>query len=275
MVSNGKRDDLRRPRQREQRGWLGRLFLRAIDELFGGRVTPVQTSSQLGAQPEAQQSSAADAAEHLERTLAHFESMLEALELRAQAAPEPGSVAAPGELDGAKESLEHVVRRLDATLEQLSSEAERLSDSASDLAIVAGRLEVRMNDVVRSLSGRPAPEAPQPAASQAPPEAQAPPAPREPQFGAGEDAVGIVLAAVPGFQGLMDAQRALSGLPEADSASVVAYKNGEAAMQLVLHQPVSARRIVEGLRDSTGHQLVIEESRPEALRLRLRFVDGA
>ncbi|MEX0787083.1 MAG: hypothetical protein WD939_10640 [Dehalococcoidia bacterium] len=233
----------------------------------------MQTSSQVGGQPatppEAPQRSAADAAEHLERTLAHFESMLETLEQRSQAAPESGAVAAPGELTSAQESLERIVARLEATLEQLGAEAERLSDSASDLAVVAGRLEVRMNEVVRSLSGgRPALEASQPAEP-------SPPAPAEPQFAPGEDAVGIVLAAVPGFQGLMDAQRALNGLPEADSASVVAYKNGEAAMHLVLREAVSARRIVEGLRSSTGHQLVIEESRPEALRLRLRFVDGA
>ena len=48
---------------------------------------------------------------------------------------------------------------------------------------------------------------------------------------------------------------------------------GEAALEVVLNAPVTARQIVDGVRNVTGEQLVIEESRPEAARLRLRFVD--
>ncbi len=73
----------------------------------------------------------------------------------------------------------------------------------------------------------------------------------------------------------MDTQRALTGLPETDNASVVAFKNGEASLEVTLNAPVSARQIVDGVRDATGEQLVIEESRPEDSRLRLRFVDRA
>ena len=85
--------------------------------------------------------------------------------------------------------------------------------------------------------------------------------------------MGVVLAAVPGFQGLMDIQRALSGLPQTEGASVVAYKNGEASLEVVLNAPVAARQIVDDIRESTGEQLLIEESRPEAGKLRLRFVE--
>ncbi len=85
--------------------------------------------------------------------------------------------------------------------------------------------------------------------------------------------MGVVLAAVSGFQGLMDAQRALSALPQTEAASVTAFKNGEASLEVVLRSPVTAREIVASVRDSTGEQLLIEESRPEAGKLRLRFVE--
>lgn len=244
--------------------------------MFGGNsVTSVHSGS--GRQYDgprdvsqaAPQPSSADAAQHLERTLAHFESMLAALEQRAQSAPAVDATAerTSRELAELKATLQDVFQRLQGTLDHLGTEAQRLSDGASDLALVAGRLDTRMSELIRSMSSSRPPDREEPAVQ------PAPVTPIEPQFLPGEDAVGIVLAAVPGFQGLMDAQRALSGLPEAESASVVAYKNGEATLQVQLHAPVSARQIVEDLRDSTGHQLLIEESRPEALRLRLRFID--
>lgn len=186
--------------------------------------------------------SAAEATLILEQALAHVESM-------------------PKELAELKATLRGVLERLDEALKHLTTEAGRLSQEAANLAVVSERLEQHLGDLTQGLGG----------AARAEPAA---PATDEPRFGAGNGALGIVLAGVPGFQGLMDAQRALSGLPSAQGASVVAFRNGEASLELHLQSPVSAREIVESVRRSTGHELLIEEARPDAGRLRLRFVDA-
>ena len=210
-----------------------------------------------------------EAAQVLEQTLLHVESMLERMEERAEhlSPGRQGMETRAQELLDLKRALREVVQRLEEALDHLGLEAQRLSDEASRLSLIADRLEARLNQLTLWVEqGRPARER-EPALE---PE---PLAPEEPRFQTDDQAVRIVLAAVPGFQGLMDAQRALSALPAVEGASVVGYKNGEASLEVVLHAPVSAREIVEGLGRATGHQLLIEESRPEALRLRLRFID--
>lgn len=193
---------------------------------------------------------ASASAEIQERALAQMASMLGRMEERTgRSAP---AEMRQQEFGDPAQALRGICHRLEDILAALGMEAERLADETSHLALVADRLEERPDEQ------EPAPE-PEPVA------------PQEPQFRPGGQAVGIVLAAVPGFQGLMDVQRALSGLPAAEGASVVGYENGEASLQVVLRAPVSARQIVERLRESTGHQLLIEEARPEAMRLRLRF----
>ena len=144
-----------------------------------------------------------------------------------------------------------------AELKQALREAvRRLEDETSRLAHVADRLEARIG----------APPAGEPAAE------PAPMTPPEPQFQPVDHPVDVVIAAVPGFQGLMDAQRGLSALPAVEGASVHRYQNGEASLSVTLRSPLTVQEIVEGLQLATGHQLVIEEARPEAQRLRLRFV---
>ncbi len=221
---------------------------------------------------------AAEAAENLEQTLEHFESMLEALEnqvqksVRADAASEANATLEVADL---KQMMNQMFERFEGTLDRLTTQAERLSDGASDLAEMAGRIEGRMNEITRALRESSSAQPAQPQAPVAAPVAApvVPAAPVEPQFQPSQTPMDVVLAAVPGFQGLMDAQRALTGLPQTDGASVVAYKNGEASLEVVLNAPVAARQIVDGLRESTGEQLLIEESRPEAGKLRLRFVE--
>ena len=215
--------------------------------------------------------SALEAAENLEQTLEHFESMLEALENQVQEsakADETSGVNASLEVADLKRTINEMFERLEGTLDRLTTQAERLSDGASDLAEMAGRIEGRMNEITRALREASSAQPAQPA-----PPAPAPATPVEPRFQPGQTPMSVVLAAVPGFQGLMDVQRALSGLPQTEGASVVAYKNGEASLEVVLNAPVAARQIVDGLCDSTGEQLLIEESRPEAGKLRLRFVE--
>ena len=201
--------------------------------------------------------SAVDAVEVLEQALSHFEAVLEELEGRVHSAAAGVSAQlTKDELAGLKSTVAAVLERLEDALRQLSTQYRGLSNEASRLTAVAERLEARMKELAGTIE-----------------QIEAEPArPAEPQFVPNGQAVRVVLAAVPGFQGLMEAQRALSGLAAAEGASVIAYKNGEAALEVTLREPVTAREIVEGLSQVTGHQLLIEEARPEAARLRLRFV---
>jgi hypothetical protein len=79
---------------------------------------------------------------------------------------------------------------------------------------------------------------------------------------------------VPGFQGLMELQRALVRLPQVQSAAVRRYQDDEAAIQLVLSQPMTAAQVAEGITNGTGRRMFVEDALPNALRLRLRFLDG-
>ena len=274
MVSNKSGEEQVRSGSRERRDSVGRLILRAASQFFGGDMVTTsepqrQSESSNGPAGAAAKRSAAEAAEKLERTLSHFETMLQALEGQLQSGSPPDTDAEVHSVEpaGLNDGMERFFERLDSAIERLNGQAARLSDGASDLALVAGRVEAMLSDLTRTL-GR----ASRLEETRASP-ATEPLAPAEPQFQPGDEAVGVVLAAVPGFQGLMDAQRALSKMPEAEGASVVAYKNGEASLELVLREPVTASRVVEALSESTNQPLLIEDSRPEALRLRLRFVE--
>lgn len=225
---------------------------------------------------------AAEAAENLGQTLDHFEAMLDALESHVQPG-EPSSATVSGTTSAATRpgttgTMNGSVERLEQMLNRLATQAQRLADGASDLALVAGQMEGRLGEVARAVRVAPARESVvEPALIEdevgEPEGVLEPDAPAEPQFDPANSPLSVALAGVPGFQGLMDAQRALTGLPETEGASVVAFKNGEAALEVVLNAPVTARQIVDGVRNVTGGQLVIEESRPEAAKLRLRFVD--
>jgi hypothetical protein len=294
------------------RGTLGRLALRLADQMLGVDERPAanrpRQAERVSEPPPvghaADQESAADAAKALEHALTQFESVLERMERRsasppaareeeliAQAGPfapsqEPDEP--PAELDEFLAGLEdepieqwgedaerdvsdahelselrrmvrEVARRLEDAIDRFDSEGLRLADRTQRLAEIATRLEDRLLDLEQ-----------RPAAQEAFPSTHAAPS-HEPQFAPGNGAVDLVLTQVPDFQGLMKAHRALNDLPS--QASVVAFKNGEASLEVQLRAPVSAQQIVEGLRNATGHRLLIEEARPESNRLRLRFID--
>ena len=259
MVSGNSPDDVPnvQPR-REGSGW-SRLVTGMAKQFFGesppSQADSEEASSMQDTPPTGRASSAAEAVFALERTLEQFETVLGALEQRTRSRQ-----ATPGDVADVGHAQREVIQRFEEALAQLGAEASRLSEGAAQLAGVAARLEGQVGSIAASFQ-------------QLEPVAQEPPVPGEPRFEPDGRPVGIVLTAVPGFQGLMDAQRALSTMPAAEGASVVGYKNGEAAIEVVLRAPVSARQIVDGLRASTGHQLLIEEARPEELRLRLRFID--
>jgi hypothetical protein len=94
----------------------------------------------------------------------------------------------------------------------------------------------------------------------------------EPSFAPGGEGVDVSIAAVPGFQGLMEVQKALVTLPQVQSAAVRRYQDEEAAIQLILRQPMSATQVAEAVSGATGKQLIVDDARPELLRLRLRFL---
>ena len=94
----------------------------------------------------------------------------------------------------------------------------------------------------------------------------------EPSYAPGGEGIDVTIANVPGFQGLMELQRALVRMPQVNSAAVRRYQDDEASIQLVLSQPMSASAIAEGVTASTGQGIVVDDSRPEALRLKLRFI---
>lgn len=165
----------------------------------------------------------------------------------------------------------------------MSEEGRRLSEQVQALTEAIQRLERRLDDLPKlAVPGGPQevpplkapsevalPEAP---VAEAPPEEEEEPA--EPQFAAGGEGIQLLVSAVPGFQGLMEVQRALTHMPAVEGASVERYLDGEARISLLLREPLTARRIADGLAEYIGERLTIEEARPEALRLHLRFGGG-
>jgi hypothetical protein len=153
------------------------------------------------------------------------------------------------------------------TVPQLLDTLERFGEALTRLAEFTERLGERMNELTDAVATLANTREARPAASPTP---QLPA--MEPSFASGGEGIDVTIAAVPGFQGLMDLQRALVRLPQVQSAAVRRYQDDEAAIQLVLSQPMTASAIVEGVADATGRQIVVDEARPDALRLRLRFL---
>ena len=147
----------------------------------------------------------------------------------------------------------------------------RFSDILSRLVDHTESLATRMSDLTETVARLAEAQAAPPA-----PEVAKPHLPDlEPSFAAGGEGIDVTIAAVPGFQGLMEIQRALVRLPQVQSAAVRRYQDDEAAIQLVLGQPMTATTIAEGVTAGTGKRIFVDEARPDALRLRLRFLNNA
>jgi len=155
----------------------------------------------------------------------------------------------------------------DRAEDRMDHDRRFLTEQVASLTRSVERLERRLEDL-------PASRAPATAPGQPPaPPAEAAPTPEEtePAFMPSSEGLTLVISSVPGFQGLMEAQRALTRMPAIEGASVERYFDGEARVVLTLSQPVTASRLVETLSQATGQQAEVEESRPEANRLRVRF----
>jgi uncharacterized coiled-coil protein SlyX len=148
---------------------------------------------------------------------------------------------------------------------------ERFSDILARLVDHTESLAARMSDLTEAVANLTEAQAAQPAVEVAKPHLPD----LEPAFAAGGEGIDVTIAAVPGFQGLMEIQRALVRLPQVQSAAVRRYQDDEAAIQLVLSQPMTASAIAEGVTAGTGKRIFVDEASPDALRLRLRFLNGA
>lgn len=96
--------------------------------------------------------------------------------------------------------------------------------------------------------------------------------PGEPLFQPGGEGVSLVVSAVPGFQALMDIQKALLSMEPISSASVERFQEGDSRIQLHLHSAVSASYIANMLGEATTHAFVVEEARPELMSLRIKVI---
>jgi hypothetical protein len=160
--------------------------------------------------------------------------------------------------------------RAQALSPQVVETLERFGDALTRLATFTEQLGARMNELTNAVTTLARARDTQPAPQATAPTPQLPAL--EPRFAPGGEGVDVTIGAVPGFQGLMDLQRALVKMTQVQSAAVRRYQDDEAAIQLVLSQAMSASAIVEGVAGATGRQLAIDEARPEALSLRLRFL---
>jgi hypothetical protein len=149
------------------------------------------------------------------------------------------------------------LQRFGEILAQLVESTEQLAERVSDLAVAVATLADQQAALPAQPNGKPHL-----------------PAQMEPSFAPGGEGVDVTISAVPGFQGLMELQRALVRLPQVQSAAVRRYQDDAAAIQLVLSQPMTASVIAEGITAGTGKPLTVDEARPDALRLKLRFVSA-
>lgn len=151
------------------------------------------------------------------------------------------------------------------SMERFSTILSRLVDHTESLA-------ARMADLTEAVARLAEAQASAPPAAPATSKPHLPEL--EPAFAAGGEGIDVTIAAVPGFQGLMEIQRALVRLPQVQSAAVRRYQDDEAAIQLVLGQPMTAAAIAEGVTNGTGKRIFVDEARPDTLRLRLRFLNA-
>lgn len=179
--------------------------------------------------------------------------------------------SASQELASSRAVLQDLAQRMELQLaedrEQRLALAGQLTNLAGSLDRLVGHLQglsQLMGDLLERLA-QPGPIAPVATLAAIP----------EPTFRAGGEGVSVTITGVPGFQALMDIQKALIALDQVDSASVERFQEGDSRILLQLRGPLAAEAIAGALRAATGRAFVIEESQPALMRLRLKLVNGA
>jgi hypothetical protein len=252
-------------------------------------MTSGTTGRQRSNGPDVRKRAAREKLASLRRALTDAEAVLtraaqEMVRASQPAAPptSPRKEPLPPDVEAATRAVSDYFSRV---VDLVGEEGHNLSEQVRVLTEAVQRLERRLDELPKlAVPAGPAPAPPAEAPPvEAPPEAdlaKAPPVaapteekeePAEPHFAAGGEGIQLLISAVPGFQGLMEVQRALTHMPAVEGASVERYLDGEARIVLLLREPLTARRIADGLAEYIGEPLTIEEARPEALRLHLRF----
>jgi len=174
-------------------------------------------------------------------------------------------------IDEAQSAARTAREQTDRALDRMEQDRRSLTEQVAALARALERLEHRLDDLSRAAleSSR------VPITVAVEEEAPPPPEETEPAFAPGGEGLTLAISAVPGFQGLMEVQRALTRISAIEGASVERYFDGEARIVLTLREPITADRLLEALTQATGQQLQLEESRPESMRMRVRFQGSA
>lgn len=163
---------------------------------------------------------------------------------------------------GLQELASHLERQLADEKEQRLVLANQLTGLAASLDRLVDHLH-GLSQLIADLLERLA--APAPAASP----------PGEQPFRPGGEGVSLTLTGVPGFQALMDTQKALMSLEPVGGASVERFQEGDSRILLNLRAPITATELADALRKATNHAFIVEESRPDLLRLRLKIVPAS
>lgn len=181
----------------------------------------------------------------------------------------PGASGLSEELAGQRAALEALSQQIELQLSEERQQRWVLTEQITGLAASLDRLVTHLESVSRLMSvlmNTPAD------AAEDSPEDAAPSEPGEPLFQPGGEGVSLVVAGVPGFQALMDIQKALASLEPVASASVERFQDGDSRIQLSLLKPVAASYLAGALGEAGSQAVVVEESRPELMSLRLKVV---
>ena len=167
-------------------------------------------------------------------------------------------------------AIESLSQQMELRLAEERQQRIMLTDQITNLAGSLDRLvnhlegiSLLMSELVERMA---APRGQEPAAEKPALE------PQEPLFRPGGEGVSLGIGGVPGFQVLMDIQKALMSFPQVSSASVERFQEGDSRIQIQLREAVSASQLASALGETTGHSFAVEEARPELMRLRLKIV---
>jgi hypothetical protein len=190
----------------------------------------------------------------------------QALEALQRAATDKAGLSdAREELVAARLAIEGMTGRIEGQLEEEKEQRKLLGDQLTGLAGSLDRLVTHLqglSQLMADLLERLA-------------EPAAPPTPAEAPFLPGGEGITLILASVPGFQGLMDIQKALTAMEQVAGASVERFQEGDSRIILHLKAPITATDLATNLRGATGYGAIVEEARPELLRLRIKIIPGA
>lgn len=171
------------------------------------------------------------------------------------------------------------LQELTANIERhLAEEREQHVALGGQLSTLAGSLDRLVNHLqglstlMSDLLGRLAEPA---SASPAIPAATESQAPAEAPFQPGGEGVSLTIVAVPGFQALMEIQKALTGIEQVAHASVERFQEGDSRLLVSLTGPITATDLVTALIHATGQAMAIEDSKPELARLRVKVVPSS